>query len=323
MSGTPDAGPNAGSAIEVSPPDIAPYRIGNTGIDYTVTFDSARPGPHALIVGLTHGNEICGAIALDYLLHQGIRPTAGRLSLAFANVDAYLRFDPCHPGATRFVDEDLNRVWSAERLDGPQRSAELDRARALRPLIDSADLLLDLHSMQDGDEPLILSGALNRGRRLARRLGAPEFIVSDVSHAAGLRLRDYDGFGAPTGTRTALLIECGPHWKTATAACATDAALRFLAVAGVVDAAALPHRPPSPAAPQRLIEVTHVVTVETAAFSFAAPYRNLEKIAAAGARIADDGGRAVTTPYDDCVLIMPARRPQRGQTAVRLGRYVE
>jgi hypothetical protein len=30
----------------------------------------------------------------------------------------------------------------------------------------------------------------------------------------------------------------------------------------------------------------------------------------------------VTTPYDDCVLIMPSRRLDKGQTAVRLGRYV-
>jgi hypothetical protein len=30
----------------------------------------------------------------------------------------------------------------------------------------------------------------------------------------------------------------------------------------------------------------------------------------------------VRTPYDDCVLIMPSRRSGRGQTAVRLGRYV-
>lgn len=36
--------------------------------------------------------------------------------------------------------------------------------------------------------------------------------------------------------------------------------------------------------------------------------------------IATDGAREITTPYDDCVLVMPARRLARGQTAVRLGR---
>jgi hypothetical protein len=42
----------------------------------------------------------------------------------------------------------------------------------------------------------------------------------------------------------------------------------------------------------------------------------------AGTVIGADGDRPVTTPYDDCVLIMPSRRLTRGQTAVRLGRFV-
>ena len=42
----------------------------------------------------------------------------------------------------------------------------------------------------------------------------------------------------------------------------------------------------------------------------------------AGTVIARDGGRAVATPYDDCVLIMPSRRLDKGATAVRLGRFV-
>jgi hypothetical protein len=31
----------------------------------------------------------------------------------------------------------------------------------------------------------------------------------------------------------------------------------------------------------------------------------------------------VRTPYDECVLIMPSRRLLPGQTAVRLGRYLD
>ena len=34
------------------------------------------------------------------------------------------------------------------------------------------------------------------------------------------------------------------------------------------------------------------------------------------------GDQPVTTPYDDCVLIMPTRRPKKGETAVRIGRFV-
>jgi hypothetical protein len=42
----------------------------------------------------------------------------------------------------------------------------------------------------------------------------------------------------------------------------------------------------------------------------------------AGTVIATDGPKPIRTPYDDCVLVMPTATPRRGQTAVRLGRFV-
>jgi len=38
--------------------------------------------------------------------------------------------------------------------------------------------------------------------------------------------------------------------------------------------------------------------------------------------IGHDGDRPVATPYDNCVLIMPSLRLNKGNTAVRLGRIV-
>ena len=40
-------------------------------------------------------------------------------------------FDPENPGASRFVDEDFNRVWVEDRLEGLEVTAELRRARRL------------------------------------------------------------------------------------------------------------------------------------------------------------------------------------------------
>ena len=125
--------------IELEPPDIRRYRASNCGIEYVSSFDSGKAGPHLMLSALTHGNELCGAIALDWLLRQGVRPLAGRLTLAFVNVAAYARFDRSNPSASRCVDEDFNRVWSAEALEGARDSVELRRARELRPLIDSVD----------------------------------------------------------------------------------------------------------------------------------------------------------------------------------------
>ncbi len=52
------------------------------------------------------------------------------------------------------------------------------------------------------------------------------------------------------------------------------------------------------------------------------PVRGLQTIARAGTPYAIDGDTAIRTPHDECVLIMPTRRPRKGETAVRLGRYL-
>ncbi|WP_431854553.1 succinylglutamate desuccinylase [Azospirillum sp.] len=310
------------TAIDLTPPDVAPYRRGNTGIDYVTTLESGRPGPHTVINALTHGNEVCGAIAIDTLFRLGVRPTRGRLTLALANVAAYLGFDPDNPYASRCVEEDFNRVWSPEVLDGRRDSAELRRARELRPVYDSADLLLDVHSMTNDTAPLTLCGRTARGRELARRLGYPSWIVADGGHASGRRLLDYGAFAAADGGPTALLVECGQHWKAATAEVAVETCLRFLLNADMIDAdVALPFLRKRDE-PLRMVEVTQAVTPHTDSFAFVRAFTGLEVLPRAGTLIGRDGDTPVLTPHDDCVLIMPARRAKAGQTAVRLGRLV-
>src|SRR5258706_9175220 len=131
--------------VELQAPDIAPYRESNTGTPYVHRFESGKPGPNVLVVALTHGNEICGAIALDRLLRLQVRPIRGKLTLAFANIAAFSRFDPLSPFASRFVDEDFNRVWTSDTLSGARDSVELRRARELLPFVAEADYLLDIH----------------------------------------------------------------------------------------------------------------------------------------------------------------------------------
>jgi predicted deacylase len=312
--------------IELTPPDISPYRNGNTGVEYVTTFAASEAGPHVAVMGVTHGNEICGAIAIDKLLRANIRPRRGKLTLAFNNVAAYSVFDARYPIASRYVDEDFNRLWLPATLDGPRRSSELERARALRPIVDAADFLLDLHSMQYSTAPLMLAGLLPKSRELARRVGIPELIMCDAGHAAGPRMRDYDDFGDPASPKAALLIEAGQHWEKRAAEVATDVMLRFLIALGTVerdDVAAL-GGPDFAATPkQRVIEVTQAVTITGDRFEFASAFMGLEVLEKKGTLIGHDGDQKVRTPYDKCVLIMPSRRLVRGQTAVRLGRYVD
>ncbi len=316
------------SPIEISPPDIARYRAGNAGIEHVFSFDSGKPGPHVALSAIVHGNELCGAIALDFLLREGLRPPQGRLSYIFCNVAAYLSFDPAQPSASRFIDEDFNRVWTPEVLDGSRSSVELSRARELRPLIDSVDFLLDIHSMQHATAPLLMVGPLEKGRDFAREIGTPETVVCDEGHAAGRRMRDYGGFGDKHSPKNALLVECGQHWERGSVPVAIETALAFLGRFAIIDDAFLArHRPRGPAgarrfAPQRVVEVTDAVTIGSDSFTFTQDFNGLEVIARQGTVIGHDGGEPVRTPYDNCVLVMPSRRLSKGQTAVRLGRYI-
>jgi predicted deacylase len=309
--------------IEVEFPDIERWRAGNSGLPFVWTFPSGRPGPHVTIQALTHGNEVCGAICNDWLLREGFRPTRGTLTLTFANVAAYRTFSASDPYTSRCVDEDFNRLWTADILDGPRHTVDLARARELRPLYDATEYLLDLHSMTDPCAPLMLAGQQRKGLELAFAIGVPQHVIVDAGHKAGRRLRDYAAFDDSTSPRNALLVECGQHWERAAPDVARQVSLRFLRHFGMADGAFLDaHLDAAPLPAQRAVEITHVVTIASDAFQFARPVDGLDVIAEAGALLAYDGDVEVRTPYANSVLVMPTRRPKKGETAVRIGRYV-
>lgn len=309
--------------IEVTAPDISAYSAGTGGIPYAMTFDSGIAGPHVMVSAVVHGNEPCGAIALDWLLQRDVRPQRGKLTLAFVNIAAYESFDPADPTMSRWVDQDMNRVWSHEVLNGAGNSVELRRARELRPLIGEVDLLFDIHSMQNASEALILSGALPKGRSLAKQVGIPALVVSDHGHAEGVRMRDYGGFSDHSSSRNALLVECGQHWAAEAAEVAKASTVSFLRATGVVsddfgeDIGR--EKPPQ----QVFVEVTEAVTVETDDFVFADHFIGGEILQRQGTLIGMDGGRPIVSPYDNCFLVMPSKRLLKGKTAVRLGRVVD
>ncbi len=307
--------------VSFAAPDLGPWRTGNCGVRGFTTRSAAVPGPHVMLTALIHGNEIAGAVALARLLAGGLAPLRGRLTAGFVNLAAFDRFDPADPTASRFVDEDMNRVWEQDVLEGGRRSCELARAREIRPLVESADVLLDLHSMLWPSDPLILCGPTTRGRALAERIGTPSLIVADHGHAGGRRLIDYARFVAPDGGATACLVEAGQHWERRTIDTTLAAIAGLLRARGMTEHhPALP--PPRPAARPRLAEVTRAVTAESSEFAFVRPFRGGEVVKARDTLIARDGAAEILTPHDDCLLVMPSLRPSRGHTAIRLARFL-
>ena len=317
--------------FELPLPDLAAWRAGNTGVEGVWRFDSGQPGRQVLISALIHGNELCGAWALKGLLEANVRPQRGALTLAFCNLAAFDRFDADSHDAARFVEEDLNRQWSPERIAGGE-SLERRRAAELAPFVEQADWLLDLHSMHEPSAPLLLTGVQPRNLELARQLRTPQHIVIDAGHQDGVRMRDFGRFGLPdeqAGDTRSLLLECGFHGDPSSRAVAQDMCLRFLQQAGTLDAAALDAALPGwrlPDAPRQwALRVEGAVVARSERFAFTQPFTGLEVIAKTGTVIGHhDGpgqGEAAVTPYDDCVLVMPSVRQARaGVTVVRFAR---
>lgn len=315
------------TVFSLTSPDLGPWRAGNTGVEGVWHFDSGVAGRRVMLSSLVHGNELCGAWALKALLDAGLRPEAGSLTLAFCNLDAFDRFDADNSDASRFVDEDMNRQWTPERMANAD-TLERRRAAALAPFVARSQWLLDLHSMHEPGPPLSLVGMHARNLHLARELRAPEYLVVDAGHQDGVRMRDHGHFGQPDIDQPdsrSLLIECGYHGDTASLEVARDQCVRFLLHAGTVTESSAHRWMPGwrkPDAPRQwALHVTDAVVAKSARFSFSQPFEGLQIVPRAGTVIGDNDGEPVATPYDDCVLVMPSTRQARaGVTVVRFAR---
>ena len=318
---------NSSLRFDLPAPDLSAWRAGNTGTEGVWHFDSGLPGRQVLVSALIHGNELCGAWAIQGLLEAGVRPQRGTLTLALCNLAAFDRFDAANHDASRFVEQDMNRQWSDERIDAAD-TQERRRAAQLRPYVAEADWLLDLHSMHEPCAPLMLTGVQPRNLELARAMRSPEHVVVDAGHKDGTRMRDYGRFGLPdaeAGDSRSLLIECGFHGDPASRAVAQNQCERFLTAAGTLDTAEAARLLPGwrlPDAPRQwALEVTGPVVAKSERFTFTEPFTGLEVFPHAGTVIGDNDGEPVTTPYDDCVLVMPSTRQAReGVTVVRFAR---
>lgn len=309
----------ATTALEVLPRDLSAYRQGNVGVDYVHRFESGRPGPHVLINALTHGNEICGMAAATHLLDTGVRPQIGTLTVSFANVAAYESFDIEKPFESRQLVHNMNRIWSAEWLDGEEQSPELIRARAMRAVVDAADHILDIHSTSQDVLPFWVYPAYERNGAVAQALGLPPVhLVMPQGLGSGTPLIQYGRHGNDgPGPGVALVVECGQHFRQSASDLAIAVAQDFLAHFGLI----APRADRGPLQPQRRFELLQTHLVHTQEFRFERPLVGFETFAK-DELIATDGERRIVAPCDDCTIFMPTREPIVGREAVYLTRPV-
>jgi predicted deacylase len=301
-------------ALEVVQGDLSAYRHGNTGVDYVHRFDSGRPGPHVLVNALTHGNEICGMVAARHLLDAGVRPLIGTLTVSFAHVEAYNAFDPGKPFENRQIVHNLNRIWSDEMLDGAQDSPELRRARELRPVVAAADHILDIHSTSQDVVPFWVYPDFARNAAVAMAIGLPSVhLLMGKGLGNGTPLIEHGAYARADAPGAALVVECGQHFKRATADVAVAVTMRLLAHFGLVAADASW----TPSGQQRRFALLETHVVKSLDFAFTRPLIGFETFDR-GELIARNGPEEIRAPCDDCTIFMPTREPIVGREAVYL-----
>ena len=153
-------------------------------------FDAGQPGPLFIAVGGMHGNEPAGVDAAQLVLNELRQHNVklrGRMVALRGNRQALqLR--------TRFLEEDFNRVWTAEKIhslgqrtanaDGPEEAELRDLLATLQALfaepIGGAPpervVLIDLHSTSGPSQPFLCMADTLQNRKVAFAMGVPVIL---------------------------------------------------------------------------------------------------------------------------------------------------
>jgi predicted deacylase len=264
-----------------------------------ISTDPAWPRPHVLIVGALHGNERCGLVAIERLRDAAqlgeLRWSGGTLVLVHGNLHA-------SEVGTRHTDggADLNRLFDyafEASLPPEQWSHEHRRAVELRPIVDDADALLDLHSATAETPPFAIATAAASSYELARQLGLGWVVrgwegpglVGDQVMLSVLTRKGFPG----------VAVECGQHEDPAAGDVGYRCARRFLVAAGVLvdNPGSLP---PTPG--PLLLRLTEVIKKPSPSFRFVRPIRGLERLER-GALIGGDEALEVRLRHASYALI--------------------
>jgi succinylglutamate desuccinylase len=172
-----------------------------TGMQFhSVSYTGLKPGPRVIILGAVHGNETCGAKAIQRVVEEFGRQVfhleSG--SVTFVPVTNPLAYSL----GQRIGDRNLNRNLSPTAV---AEDFEDHIANWLCPLLAQHDVLLDLHSFHTPGQPFVMVGPENNQgelepfshateeKALARHLGVHRFVEGWLdTYAKGVERRVRD-----------------------------------------------------------------------------------------------------------------------------------
>jgi succinylglutamate desuccinylase len=177
-------------------------------------YQSDTSGPLMVVVACLHGNEISGADAalrvLNVLQREEIE-FAGRLFAILGNVPAY-------DARTRLIEEDLNRIWTKDRVEKALTSApvsiEDEQMAEIRRTLDvisnsenTSRYLLDLHTTSAASPPFIAHAGEGESRDIVKRIGAVE-VRHITDYLSGMLVKHTSEIGW-----NSIAFEAGSHMQ--------------------------------------------------------------------------------------------------------------
>lgn len=282
-----------------------------SGIEGVTYFPgNGRSNEPVCIMGSIHGDERIGATVLERL-KDALREVdiQSDVYLILGNPEAYRQ-------NVRFVDTDMNRLFSARRnVISPARdNVEEKRISEIVPVLAECHYLLDIHSTIKPSVPFVYCEPDSAHKVLAELMGveyivsaSPDFRPADLITSADNFVDRHGGLG--------ITYESGWHKDAFDIDDVLLKAKLFLQRTGACDFGL--DEPEKSAESKHLTIYNHVVPRSTS-FAFARDFHNFDTIAA-GEIIGDDppGGNAVRAEQDS-FIIFPKKDIQQGKIACYL-----
>jgi len=283
------------------------------------SYESERPGPTLIAIGGMHGNEPAGIEAIgrvfDRLRAERPPAFAGRLVGVAGNLSALN-----HPDRTvRYVDADINRLFTPAELRSGRDTVEHREARALLGVIEDEIarargpvFLLDLHTVSSASPPFASLSDSLPARAFARHFPIPIFLGFE-EHLPGL-LSDYvtTSLGC-----VSMIVEAGQHDAPESVDVHVATIMTGLHAAGVLT---LPESPEGERDPRRVLaqaaggrarcvyDVRHREPIVSPAFTMEPGMHAYRHLGRHRPVIARDGGVELVSPVPGR-LFMPNRQP--------------
>ncbi|HYD61498.1 MAG TPA: succinylglutamate desuccinylase/aspartoacylase family protein [Noviherbaspirillum sp.] len=274
----------------------------------TVAHHALEPGKNLAVMGAVHGNEFCGPAAIARLLadldNGVVALQRGTLRLMpIANPRAYAQ-------KVRFVERNLNRYLYPKE---EKRHYEDYLDPVICDFLDSADVLLDLHSYASQGGPFVfLGGSQSRPEEVAyaRALGVRDFVCGwSEAFGSGGKGGDKESQGTTEYARAngalAVTLECGHHHNADAADIGYRAILRALAhfdmlapdcaAARSLDAGAMPET-------QRCVWMKSVFYKDADA-TFAKPWQHFDRVTKDEAIARRANGGDLVAPADGHIIL--------------------